>query len=300
MKKLLLLIFFTLLFSNTSYSEQNCIAGDCVNGTGVFKYKNGSKYTGKFKNGKRHGQGSLELPDGTIFTGKSKADVFSGEGTILYSTGDKYVGEIQNNKRNGQGAYTFANGLTSIGEWKDNKTVGSHTIADPEKVGEKAVEKITEEKNKKKINKKASKVKSKEVNLSCDISKFFTRKYMLDDEKQIPLSKLQPSYLKKVTLSFDMDNEKFLGSNLIYPNEYKSVLFSQIEDVIYFMTKGFKNNEDIYYFDTRLNRMTGELTRVTRVTESYVKSKLKTPDADTGWGWQQTEVYQCKEVDKLF
>ena len=125
-------------------SNINCIAGDCVNGTGAFKYKDGSKYTGKFKNGKRHGQGSLEMSNGTIYTGLSKADVFSGEGTILYSTGDKYVGEIQNNKRNGQGAYTFANGLTSIGEWKDNKTVGSHTIADPEKVGEKAVEKIIE------------------------------------------------------------------------------------------------------------------------------------------------------------
>ena len=129
-------------------SNINCIAGDCVNGIGTFKYKDGSKYTGKFKNGKRHGQGSLEISDGTVYTGLSKADVFSGEGTILYPSGDKYVGEIQNNKRNGQGAYTFANGLTSIGEWKDNKTVGSHTIADPEKVGEKAVEKIIEEKNK--------------------------------------------------------------------------------------------------------------------------------------------------------
>ena len=129
-------------------SNTNCIAGDCVNGIGTFKYKDGSKYTGKFKNGKRHGQGSLEMSNGTVYTGLSKADVFSGEGTILYSSGDKYVGEIQNNKRNGQGAYTFANGLTSIGEWKDNKTVGSHTIADPEKVGEKAVEKIIEEKNK--------------------------------------------------------------------------------------------------------------------------------------------------------
>jgi hypothetical protein len=126
-------------------NKANCIAGDCANGTGVFKYKDGSKYTGKFKNGKRHGQGSLEMSDGTIYTGLSKADVFSGEGTILYSTGDKYVGEIQNNKRNGQGAYTFKNGLTSIGEWKNNKTVGSHTIADPEKVGQKAVEKMIEE-----------------------------------------------------------------------------------------------------------------------------------------------------------
>ena len=72
------------------------------------------------------------------------------------------------------------------------------------RVGEKAVEKIIEEKNKKKINKKAHIFLVEE----CDISKFFKIKNMLDDEKQIPLSKLQPSYLKKVTLSFDMDNEK--------------------------------------------------------------------------------------------
>ena len=142
--KVLLLIFSTFLIFNTAYSEQNCIAGDCTNGTGVFKYKDGSKYTGKFKNGKRHGQGTLEMFDGTIFTGNSKADIFSGEGTILYTNGDIYVGEIQDNERNGQGTYTFKNGLTSIGEWKDNKTVGKHTIEDPEKVGQKAVEKQIE------------------------------------------------------------------------------------------------------------------------------------------------------------
>ena len=95
-----------------------------------------------------------------------------------------------------------------------------------------------------------------------------------------------------------MENEKFLGSNLIFPIEYKSVLFT--EDVIYFMTKGFKNNEDYFYYDTRLNRMTGELTRVTRVTESVVKDRLKKKKDDAGWGWKQTQVYQCKVVDKLF
>ena len=31
---------------------------------------------GKFKNGKRHGKGTLERSDGTIFTGNSKADIF--------------------------------------------------------------------------------------------------------------------------------------------------------------------------------------------------------------------------------
>jgi hypothetical protein len=144
----------------------------------------------------------------------------------------------------------------------------------------------------------SSNVYSKEVNLSCDLSKFFTRQYMTQDEQQIPLSKVEPTYLGKVSLSFDMENEKFLGSNLIFPTEYKSVLFTDEE--IYFITKGFKDNEEVFYYDTRLNRMTGELTRVTRVTESYVKSRLKIKDADTGWGWKQTQVYQCKVVDKLF
>jgi hypothetical protein len=119
---------------------------------------------------------------------------------------------------------------------------------------------------------------SKEVNLSCDLSKFFTRKYMTSDEQQIPLSKVDPMYLGKVSILFDMENKKFLSSNLIYPIEYKSVLFA----------------------DTRLNRTTGELTRVTRVTESVVKDRLKKKKDDAYWGWKQTQVYQCKVVDKLF
>ena len=121
---------------------------------------------------------------------------------------------------------------------------------------------------------------------------------MHKDEKQIPLSKVDPIYLGKVTLSFDMENEKFLGSNLIFPTEYKSVLFTDEE--IYFITKGFKDNEDYFYYDTRLNRMTGELTRVTKVTESVVKSRLKNKEADAYWGYKQTQVYQCKVVNKLF
>lgn len=139
---------------------------------------------------------------------------------------------------------------------------------------------------------------SKEVNLSCDLSKFFTRKYMTSDEQQIPLSKVDPAYLGKVSLSFDMENKKFLGSNLIFPREYKSVLFTDEE--IYFMSKGFKTTESYFYYDSRLNRLTGELTRVTRVTESVVKERLKKKNADPGLGFKQTQVYQCKVVDKLF
>ena len=58
-----------------------------------------------------------------------------------------------------------------------------------------------------------SSVNAKEVNLACELSKFFTKKYMMEDLKQVPLSKLEPTNLKKVTLALAMDNKKFLGSN---------------------------------------------------------------------------------------
>ena len=139
---------------------------------------------------------------------------------------------------------------------------------------------------------------AKEVNLSCELSNFFTREYALEDDKQIPLSQLDSDYLEKKTIVFDIEREKFLGSNLILKYEYESVLFT--EEVIYFKTKGFKNNKNSLFWDTRLNRITGELTRVTRATESYVKERLKMTDARTYLGWKQTEIYQCKVVDKLF
>jgi virulence-associated protein VapD len=132
------------LFANMK-STTKCVAGDCINGTGVYMYKDGSKYSGKFKNGKRDGFGNLKLADGTEFIGQSKQDVFYGNGTIMYPSGDKYVGEIKNNKREGKGTYTFKNGLTSSGEWKDNKAVGKHTTSDTEGVAEKAIEKMIEE-----------------------------------------------------------------------------------------------------------------------------------------------------------
>jgi len=139
---------------------------------------------------------------------------------------------------------------------------------------------------------------AKEVNLSCELSKFFTREFTLGDDKQTPLSQLDPNYLEKKTIVFDVEREKFLGSNLILRNEYKSVLFT--EEEIYFKTKGFSNNKNSLFWDTRLNRITGELTRVTRPTESYIKARLKMADARTYLGWKQTEIYQCKVVDKLF
>tara|TARA_Y100000768_G_scaffold384188_1_gene367742 strand:+ start:710 stop:1189 length:480 start_codon:yes stop_codon:yes gene_type:complete len=137
---------------------------------------------------------------------------------------------------------------------------------------------------------------AKEVNLSCELSKYFIKESVLSDTNQIPLSTLDASQLAKVTISFDIDNEKFLGSNLIGPTEYKSVLFT--DDEIYFMTKGWED-DNIFYYDTRLNRLTGELTRTIQPTKKYLKSQLKIENG-TRMGYKLSKVYQCKVVDKLF
>ena len=53
---------------------------------------NGTKYVGEYKNGKRHGQGTLTTPDGRKYVGEYKDGKFHGQGTLTFRDGDKYVG----------------------------------------------------------------------------------------------------------------------------------------------------------------------------------------------------------------
>jgi len=59
-------------------------------------------YMGEWKDGKKHGQG-------TITYGKGKWE------------GEKYVGKFKDGKNNGQGTYTWSDGRKYEGEWKDGK-----------------------------------------------------------------------------------------------------------------------------------------------------------------------------------
>ena len=97
MKNLLFIITFFLI---TGMNAQ-FISGNCNNGYGIKKYKDGTMYVGEWWN-----------------------DVPSGQGTVIWADGTIYVGEFLNGKRNGEGTFTYADGTAFIGMFVDGKQQG--------------------------------------------------------------------------------------------------------------------------------------------------------------------------------
>lgn len=103
-----------------------CIEGNCKNGSGTFTWENGSKYTGEFKNGSMHGQGTFYFGAGnagTKYVGEFKNGFIDGIGTWAWSNGEKYIGESKYNKMHGKGTYYYTDGTVKKGTWYNDKYV---------------------------------------------------------------------------------------------------------------------------------------------------------------------------------
>ena len=108
MKKPLFIIVFALLLCNTAFALPKCQGEDTSKWTmcvGSMTTSKGSKYSGEFKNGKYHGQG-----------------------TTTNATGDKYVGGWKDGKFYGKGTLTYSNGYKKSGIWKDGKVNKQNTL----------------------------------------------------------------------------------------------------------------------------------------------------------------------------
>ena len=102
-QKSFLVILISLIFNTVVAQKKTtgCISGDCENGYGIRVYKNGSKYKGDWKNGKRDGKGTYD-----------------------YYKGHKYIGLWSKNKKHGQGTmYSSRGGVTESGIWNGGFTV---------------------------------------------------------------------------------------------------------------------------------------------------------------------------------
>mmetsp|Transcript_32327 Transcript_32327/g.59780 ORF Transcript_32327/g.59780 Transcript_32327/m.59780 type:complete len:264 (+) Transcript_32327:189-980(+) len=97
-------------------------------GKKIYLYKDlGGVYEGQFKDGKRHGIGTLKWADGDEYEGEWKAGKPHGRGTMKYANGDVYKGQFEKDKRHGRGTYKWAEGDVYIGKWKDDKRHGLGT-----------------------------------------------------------------------------------------------------------------------------------------------------------------------------
>ena len=71
-------------------TKTGCIKGNCVNGTGTYKFKNGNVYEGTWKDGKANGEGTYKWPDGDEYTGEFKDGNFNGQGTYKHTDGSVF------------------------------------------------------------------------------------------------------------------------------------------------------------------------------------------------------------------
>ena len=61
----------------------------------LFCFLNISEYKGQFEGGKRHGQGTLYHPDGSVFQGLFVFGQVNGKGILTLPNGDKISGEFR-------------------------------------------------------------------------------------------------------------------------------------------------------------------------------------------------------------
>jgi len=85
--------------------------------------KNKSKYIGKFKNGQKHGEGTVFLPDDLKLRGKWKNGIFQGFGIYEFANGQKYEGELKDGKYHGKGTLTMPDGTVVKAIFKESKIV---------------------------------------------------------------------------------------------------------------------------------------------------------------------------------
>ncbi|MFM9948377.1 MAG: caspase family protein [Saprospiraceae bacterium] len=82
-------------------SKVGCQKGDCLNGRGVYIFRDGARYEGDFKD---------KVPQGF--------------GVVTYANGEKYEGEMFEGEFNGRGTFTMADGTRVIGFWKGGTYMG--------------------------------------------------------------------------------------------------------------------------------------------------------------------------------
>ena len=90
-------------------------------------YEDGEYYIGQFKNGLRHGKGTMYYSNGNImYEGDWVNDKREGNGKYIDENSNYYIGQWKNDLKHGKGTEYYKNGSIKFdGYWKNNEFVGN-------------------------------------------------------------------------------------------------------------------------------------------------------------------------------
>jgi len=98
------------------------------NGHVVVTYPNNSTYRGQFRDGKRHGRGTLTDAQGTMHDAEWKHDKRQGKGTEVYLDGTRFTGTYVDDMRAGHGKMTWPEGSQYQGQFDRGKANGEGVL----------------------------------------------------------------------------------------------------------------------------------------------------------------------------
>lgn len=97
-------------------------------GYGEKQMPNGVVYKGYWASGQMEGKGKLSFPDGDIYLGVFKDNKFEGEGIRKFPNGDMFRGQYHDGYQHGYGVFiSMEEGWRYIGEWNMGKINGKGT-----------------------------------------------------------------------------------------------------------------------------------------------------------------------------
>ncbi|MEZ4778558.1 MAG: hypothetical protein R2786_04175 [Flavobacteriaceae bacterium] len=103
-----------------------CIAGDCQNMYGRYKWNNGDVFTGFFRNGKMY-MGTYNFASGDKYEGMFNSNnQYHGQGRFFFKDKSYYGGEWVNGLQEGKGYFHDSNYNKKIGEWSKGQLVKSY------------------------------------------------------------------------------------------------------------------------------------------------------------------------------
>ena len=107
------------------YVFEDAINEDELVSKGPLQLDNGCVYKGQWnRNGKREGKGTQVWRDGSKYTGQWKDDIASGKGRLIHVDGDVYQGDWEDDRAHGEGMYRHHDGATYSGFWQLDRQHG--------------------------------------------------------------------------------------------------------------------------------------------------------------------------------